>query len=156
MLNRRVIAANITNLTDARYFAARGVDYLMFDVSQMSIDSIVEIKDWVEGPKHIVQLTEATLTLVEEAILKVTPAVITSNSSDVLRELQHYSAHVEVAPYIDQKITIGEVSYHSLQNLNQLKELEHEVGIIISGGEEEEVGMKNFDFLDELLDYLED
>jgi len=31
-LKVQVIASNITNLTDARYFAAYGVQYLLFDL----------------------------------------------------------------------------------------------------------------------------
>ena len=37
MLSKKVIATAITNLTDARYFAARGIDYLLFDLDAIDL-----------------------------------------------------------------------------------------------------------------------
>ena len=58
MLKLHVIASQITNLTDARYFAARGIDYLSFNLdagseSAISPQQLNAIKEWVEGPKVI-------------------------------------------------------------------------------------------------------
>lgn len=58
MLKTPVIASQITNLTDARYFAARGVEYLSFNLdagteSAISPQQLNAIKEWVEGPKII-------------------------------------------------------------------------------------------------------
>jgi phosphoribosylanthranilate isomerase len=56
MLKTKIIASQITNLTDARYFAAWGVDYMGFCMDEDSENSISpskvkEIKSWVEGPQ---------------------------------------------------------------------------------------------------------
>ncbi len=58
MLKTRVKASGITNLTDARYFAAWQVDYMGFDLTTVahgtsSLAEIKEMKDWVEGPKFV-------------------------------------------------------------------------------------------------------
>ena len=57
MLKAKIKISQITNLTDARYFAAWGVDFLGFDINpeseHFSSPSIVaEISEWVEGPER--------------------------------------------------------------------------------------------------------
>jgi phosphoribosylanthranilate isomerase len=64
MLKKKIIASSISNLTDARYFAAWGVDYLGFNTDMLmdnkkSQQDIKEIIEWVEGPKF---LAETSLT----------------------------------------------------------------------------------------------
>ncbi len=48
-----IIAYDIDNLTDARYFAAWGVSYIAYQVSDKGVspDKLVEIISWIEGPK---------------------------------------------------------------------------------------------------------
>lgn len=58
MLTTKVFASTITNLTDARYFAAWEVDWLGFEVSEngphaLSADAVKEIVEWVDGVKII-------------------------------------------------------------------------------------------------------
>ena len=58
MLKTQIKASRVTNLTDARYFAAWGVDWLGFDLEPGSMYHIepvqVEgIKAWVEGPRIV-------------------------------------------------------------------------------------------------------
>ena len=53
-----VKASQISNLTDARYFAARGIDWLAFDLdpgsdAYLSLAEIHAICEWVEGPKIV-------------------------------------------------------------------------------------------------------
>jgi len=60
VLARKVIVQNITNLTDARYFAAWGVDYLSFNMNAESEyylpwEKISEIIEWVEGPGALIE-----------------------------------------------------------------------------------------------------
>ncbi len=46
----------ITNLTEARYYAAMGVDFLGFRPSQIDIKDIISIIDWVEGTRAIIDI----------------------------------------------------------------------------------------------------
>jgi len=60
MLKLSVKASQITNLTDARYFAAREVEWLGFNLDTGSENAIPPqqisaIKEWVEGPKIVVE-----------------------------------------------------------------------------------------------------
>jgi len=65
-LKTKVIAAHVANLTDARYFAAWGVDYMSYDLEEGSDtfigqEAIKEIIDWVEGPKYLGHITGLSL-----------------------------------------------------------------------------------------------
>jgi hypothetical protein len=48
-----LLADKVTNLSSARYFAARGFDWLCFDLAAgagMNIVKLAAIREWVEGP----------------------------------------------------------------------------------------------------------
>ncbi len=56
MFKTQILADKLTHLTDARYFAARGVDTICFSVNDdedidKAVMSINAIKGWVQGPK---------------------------------------------------------------------------------------------------------
>jgi len=61
MLTTIVKASSVSNLTDARYFAAWHVEWLGFDLTasgleRLSLPQVKEIKDWIEGPKIVGEL----------------------------------------------------------------------------------------------------
>lgn len=61
MLQTKVKISKVNNLTDARYFAAMGVDYLGFCCNTgtemyCAPSKISEIIQWVEGPKVVLEL----------------------------------------------------------------------------------------------------
>ena len=61
MLTTTVKASNVSNLTDARYFAAWHVEWLGFDLTTSGLEvlplpQVKEIKDWIEGPKIVGEL----------------------------------------------------------------------------------------------------
>jgi phosphoribosylanthranilate isomerase len=73
MLKTTIKASNITNLTDARYFAAWHVDWLGFDLSpeglkNQNIQEIKEIINWLEGPKIVGELSLGDLNQAVEII----------------------------------------------------------------------------------------
>jgi len=156
MLTRRVIAADITNLTDARYFAARGVDYLMFNLSRLPLDKLLEIIEWVEGPSALLLVDDTSISLVEEAILKVNPAAVISKNPQVLGELQHFQSHVEIAHLQENQLELDGEVFKQISAAYLLSSLGTEDGIILFGGDEEEVGIKDFDLLDTILDQIEE
>ena len=156
MLTKKVIAANITNLTDARYFAARGVDFLLFDLSQVSLDKVFEIKEWVEGPRSLLLFDEETLPLLDEAVIKIDPFAIGARSDKVISEISYMSAHIVILDWTDaNRIRMDEEEFFVLQEELALRELSASDGIILSGEKENTVGLKDFESMDRLLDLLE-
>lgn len=67
----KIKASSITNLTDARYFAAMLVDFLGFELdlshdSRISPEEFHGIKSWVEGPKIVAQVGKTPADLIYE------------------------------------------------------------------------------------------
>lgn len=52
----KVKAANITNLSDARYCAGMGVDWIGFPVSEINPVRFTEITGWLSGPQWVIEL----------------------------------------------------------------------------------------------------
>lgn len=68
-----LLADKITNLTAARYFAARGAEWLFFDPSAMSIPEIQAIRGWVEGPQAGLYLALGSESMDEEILAQIKP-----------------------------------------------------------------------------------
>jgi len=175
VLNRQVIAQNITNLTDARYFAAWGVDYLSFNMQDGSPymilwEDIKEIIDWVEGPRslieanaieylegidgHIMHLSFSSLPITKETFFRL-PEIdpnlhLTSNNFII-----PIRSRIDLATLKKISVDLGTNIFLDISNLDfdLLDELP-DLGIVVQGGEEEKVGVKNFDDLDVLYDWL--
>ena len=151
MIQKEIIAANITNLTDARYFAAQGVQYLMFDLGEISINQIVEIKEWVSGPEILLfAASDAHLSL-EEAILKIEPFAIGTLVSDI-GQIEYLAPHVTLFS-LD---TMGCIRWSNQYFGEGEKALEDSTfsGVILKGSSEEKVGFKSFDELDLIFEKI--
>jgi len=59
-LKTKVKAGTITNLSDARYCAGMGVDWLSFPADEVDPTTFKEITNWVTGPQFVLEVTEAT------------------------------------------------------------------------------------------------
>lgn len=165
MLKIKVIADNILNLTDARYFAAFGVDYLVFNLSNISPEQAKEIGDWVEGVSLLLEFSEALRPQDLDFILKLNPAGFISSKNSVLQELKSQFPELEILLREDHQISSIISDGSSKQkifvkpdldklNLEQIISDQNIDGIIVEGEAEEKVGFKNFDELDELFDQL--
>lgn len=56
MLKTKVKAGNITNLSDARYCAGMGVDWLGFPIESIDPKTFEEITSWVTGPQFVLEI----------------------------------------------------------------------------------------------------
>lgn len=187
MLQTKIYASNVGNLSDARYFAARGVDYIGFLLnSDIPTASIKEMMDWVEGPTYIGEIAtlDSTPAIIESTIELDIQKVSTGPffNGYIPPSLLQISTHIypdfnknqeEAILKIDvpfEKLIIDELSAVS-QYCSQGQiwlDLEYDVahvleviksinpyGLIIRGGDEEKVGLKNFEDLDEIFDLIE-
>lgn len=66
-----IIAAGVTTLDEARYFAAMGVQWLGFNGSVLSPEQIKAIADWVVGPNLFVEVS----TVQEEQLFETASKV---------------------------------------------------------------------------------
>jgi len=175
LLTQKIIAQNITNLTDARYFAAWGVDYISFNTigdSEYFVDdaTIKEIKDWVEGPQCLLEANAlefedladgfilsniySSLPIVKETFFRI-------SFEDILKGLPDGKY---ISPITKEQIDqLSDVDYQHLHLYFDIAELEpvdvlrlENFGLVVQGGEEEKVGLKSYDELDEVYELLLD
>ncbi len=213
----KIKASNIKNLTDARYFAAREVEWLMFNFVESDFDFIsppvaAAIFEWVAGAKimaavdfptdavqirtaaahwgwHAVQvgtLTDASVcaALKAENLACIKEFAIEpfTNVVALERMMQPFAPSVEAFQLNFSKNGITWQSLHApdamltakeLRQLTKryniileidflpaelpelLKKLPNLYGISLKGGEEESVGVKSFDEIEEIFDALE-
>ena len=212
MLKTRIKASQIANLTDARYFAAWGAEWLGFNLEKGTENYIhpsemKAIKEWVEGPKMIGEFSSQSVediveyaNLLELDAIQIGPfinpqtiklqknipifkeVVLEKDSieSEIKLTLEKEWMHVDffIINFDKNALTWSMLkakeflSVDWLKNLcgtyniilsielssTQLEEILEEVkpyGICLKGGEEEMVGVKSFDELDDIFENLE-
>lgn len=210
MLKTKVKASSITNLTDARYFAAWEVEWLGFNL-EAGTEGYIEpknmkaIKEWVDGVKVVGEFNLPDLETVKSAIevLEIEQVQVGQftdfNTLKSISELLPIIQEVVVEkgdsldslrPIFDQNADLVQVfilnfdkngidwAFVQQNLLQELKELiaEHPIllsldfdennidtileklqplGINVKGGEEEKVGYKSYDELDEIFEKIE-
>ena len=176
MINKSIIAQNITNLSDARYFAAWGIDYLCFNIIPDSPyfieqNKVQEIKDWVEGPKTLLESNALEYSdLGDGHVLSNIYQSLPLNKEVFYRiDFKELIKGVPPSKYI---VKVSEEDLVASNNLNPTELLGNDLyldiqdlpldsfskwpdwGLVVQGSEEEKVGLKSFDELDNLYDLL--
>lgn len=209
-LRCRVKAASVANLTDARYFAALGVDYLGFKLEPGHQDSVnpefvAALREWVQGPElvgefggvaldDIVRLSQQLeLHVIELGPFGKTRQVAEATGLDILQSLplgDDLSPEV-VQPILDQNADVvrgfvldfasNSLNWQLLQSrpgwmrwlestcadfpvlldipapasaVTEILTALNPVGVQLRGGEEEAVGVKSFEDLDDWFEVL--
>jgi len=206
MYNPQIKASQITNLTDARYFAAWGVEWLGFGLEPgqdhvVTPTQMAAIKGWVEGPKMVGEFSGLDVELIRQSVdllgldavevsrfanlsaLQLSVPVIMNIvmeahlESDSLIELlkandtiEYFILDFEKNASINtfrKKFPVSWLSGLAKQfpifirtdadtySLEEITQNIKPLGISLAGGEEEKVGLKSFDELDEIFETLE-
>lgn len=206
MYNPQIKASQITNLTDARYFAAWGVEWLGFGLEPgqdhvVTPAQMAAIKGWVEGPKMVGEFSGLDVEIIQQSIdlLELDAVEVSQFANSSALQLSVpvimnivMEAHLEPEAVIDLLKSNQMVEYfildfeknNSINNfrenfpvawlsglakqfpffirtdmdtysLEEITENIRPLGISLAGGEEEKVGLKSFDELDEIFEELE-
>lgn len=194
-----VKASGITNLTDARYFAAKEVAYLGFCLEEghpqyLDPSVMLALREWVQGPKITGEFWQSPAATVREAatfyqlevvqvplqlpqlatlgdvptLLYTTAAALSMHAVEtaygLLPNVKAIVVEVsaETSPEAWQRLRQVAASYpivlHTAAPLENLREWVgslRPVGLSVSGGAEERVGVKSFEEVDEIFDWLE-
>jgi phosphoribosylanthranilate isomerase len=190
-------ASRITNLTDARYFAAKEVDFLGFNLEQGTegyLDPMYmkAIREWVEGPRIVGEFSRSPAPYLREAaaFFGLDAVQVTADYATQLADLEGLIVILEVeanevsepfyrlsSPFIsyflvkmpDAIAVLGQADFwrrictdypvllqtdataeQMLELLNTLKP----AGLSLVGGDEERVGVKSFDEIEEIFGAL--
>jgi phosphoribosylanthranilate isomerase len=187
----KIIATDITNLTDARYFAAWGVDMMCYNIDpdnegSLTIPQFKEITEWVEGPLTGIKIAGLAIPetmSAEELDIKnviISPFIDRTSLPSSIENIYRICTLEEgwedddkliltLSKAVDQlsedevsKIksisAVKEVYLDGIFKANDLAHIEsfNVAGIILKGGDEEKVGYKSFDELDEVLEAMFD
>lgn len=210
MLKTKIKASQITNLTDARYFAAWDVSWLGFCLDAntdyfMPPANVAAIKEWVEGPKIIGEFGLQTATeiralvdtleldaiqlgmLVGEDVLEQLDGIsifkeivlenLDSMQSDINFHLDKFEAYIDtfILVFDKNKLSFSDWTETNIDyladictkkniilvmdfvapELDDLLQKIQPLGLQVKGGEEEKVGFKSFDELDDIFEALE-
>lgn len=182
MLKRKTIAINVTNLSDARYFAAYEVDNIAYVISPdgSNLGEIKEIITWVEGPTPLIQMQEYDEALTRFA-LETTGAKGVVLPYESLKDVDQNPENVwslnHPIPALPAQnntipiIAVGKAGLNEKPHLEEaflmptdiemtdfekVIEAHPQTGVVLSGSEEERVGLKSFEAQDELIDLLLD
>ncbi|MEM9680791.1 MAG: N-(5'-phosphoribosyl)anthranilate isomerase [Bacteroidota bacterium] len=213
MLKTKIKASSINNLTDARYFAAWGVEWLGFNFDEgtenyLSLSDAKAISEWVDGvqlvgefsyheldaiktavellqldavqlgpftPEHYLEALQEEISVIQEIIIEPT-----HTASILLGQLK------EAAPYVEHFLldfAKNKIGWQDLQagkyfpssilseicetfsciisieiaanSLSELLKVINPTGLSFKGGQEEKIGFKSFEELDEMFEEIE-
>ncbi len=210
LLRCRVKAAAVANLTDARYFAALGVDYLGFALEPgaagfVDAEQVAALREWIEGPALVGEFGHVEVArVVEQAqalrldVLQVGPfgktrelaaatelpilqelivgphlgiaeaqRIVDAGAASVQTFVVNFSRNGATWEWLREQpawITCLEELCDDFAVLLDVRAAPHQIdeildtlapeGLQLTGGDEEAVGVKNFDDLDDWFDAL--
>ena len=205
-LTTLIKASRIVHLTDARYFAAKEVDYLGFNLEEDTegyLDPMYmkAIREWVAGPKIVGEFSRTPIQVVREAAaffgLDVVQVSAQSHGA-YLAELQGLEVILEIemgtgglpfsttelqafAPYADiflfnfPQTSVSKSTFYAEMGFwrevfalrpallqadlpatdwPEILETLGLAGLSLVGGEEEQVGVKSYDEIDDIFESL--
>jgi phosphoribosylanthranilate isomerase len=189
-------ASRITNLTDARYFAAKEVDFLGFNFEEGTegyLDPMYmkAIREWVEGPKIVGEFARSPIAHVREAaaFFGLDAVQVTADYAAQLADLEGLAVILEIdstaadedffrqaSPFVSYfllKMNVAaQLSESSLlkkicadypvllqtdaaaEQMFSILEILKLAGLSLVGDEEEQVGVKSFDEIETIFEFL--
>jgi len=212
MLKAKIKAGGITNLTDARYFAAWEVEWLGFNldpdaIPHLSPQEMIAIREWVEGVRFVGEFNRQTAPELKEAVdllrldeIQVGPLtpvetlIELESGTPIIKELlylpekpvetmqEQLESFAPLVSHFQLSLDKQGIKWEDLRRdtpfpLEQLREWASEYpillgiginpaqiqelldklplsGICVQGGEEEKVGYKSFDDLDDFFEAI--
>ena len=176
MLRISVIALSINNLTDARYFAALGVDWLGFNINPASENyvnpaQLKQIIDWVEGPKMLIQEAQwnpDAISLINSDELKISGQLLQDSEQAIQKDnfaifsaveenQESYRLVSSLADWQESKVPASEsyILYSgNIEDLSDQLNLDETPGLVLFGSSEEAAGVKSFEDLDDVFELL--
>ncbi len=160
----KLIAIAINNLTDARYFAAAGCDWIGFDMSAespLTVDHIAAFAEWVEGPKMFLDVTGRDVYFTEALIEAIGPDGLLHDGNVPENfgglKIEYFPAAPDAGAVVLQRSTTDLIAGEQWLMLQpgvsaDALELESIDALVISGSWEEKVGVKDYEQIDELVE----
>ena len=179
MSSRPILIRKIQHLTDARYFAAMGVDWMSMELTgdQKSFDRWHALKDWVAGVKLLAEFDFKNEDLLAKVIIDASPdgvvldettALFIPGEMKVFREISNPSSS-KIQPDDYWIISIDDASDFDsqqddkqfflksnwdMEKLNEVISTGYHGGFCFEGTKEEMIGVKDYSEMDEVLELV--
>lgn len=162
---------SLKSLTDARYFAAMGINGISMEVNSESILTWFAIRDWVEGIQTGIEPLQydddfiariyidakPDVLIVEESALSKFPGEIPTIVKDVSKQIY---PHRSIRLY-DQSLNLNELPHEDLLEsdwtvdlIRKVLEQGYKGGFCFRGEAEEQTGIRDYTAMDEMLEIL--
>jgi hypothetical protein len=178
-VNPPILVRHVAHLTDARYFAAAGVDWISLDVADdaESFARFQAIRDWVEGVNVAAEPLTADEDLLARILIELRPAGMIVPSAAVHAIPPDVQSFVAVDADVDgnvpsgaRRIIVMPAAMPDSANawgqedlveadwtpglVRQLMDAGYTGGYCLHGGREELTGVKDFTPIDEVMELL--
>lgn len=166
----KIKAGNISNLTDARYFAAYMVEWMGFNFSKtdpnaLQLEDAKTIKNWIVGPKLISEFDTIDYDFIFQVTENMQTKSIQLNTAETFQNENNYQIiekpivvnNLEEAEKILQEQPFAILSING--NIDLAKKIISKTrvtAIEIQGSAEEQTGLKSYDEINDLFDFLEE
>jgi hypothetical protein len=178
-VNPPILVRHVAHLTDARYFAAAGVDWISLDVADdaESFARFQAIRDWVEGVNVAAEPLTDDEDLLARILIELRPAgmivpleLVNMVPPDVQRFVAIESDAAVSIPPGARRIVVQHAPMPDVPNpwvkedlietdwtpglLRRMIDAGYAGGYCLHGGTEELTGVKDFTPIDEIMDLL--
>ncbi len=180
MRRNQILVRNIKHLTDARYFAAMGVDWMSMELNNdpTSFMRWHTFRDWVAGVRMAAEIDVVDEMLLAKTLIDSKPdGIILTQLLDLEgisdAELFFDTRYVNPDKCPQNSFTIlhvDDIDADQIADLNpsttflqhewtvdeleKILQLGYEGGICFTGGDEDATGMRDYEVMDELLGRL--
>ncbi len=177
----KLMAYDISNLTDARYFAARGAHAIGFSALASSVEEINAIKAWVDVPIFFLRLPDnpepelifewnertgieiMLINQIDEAIMNMFPKLkwVTFYAKKSGIEISDYAFIFindknSIETILDQRQgTETGIFLKYERGTTCFEDFEKVDGLLIKGTREDKLGVKSYEDVDDFLDKFE-
>lgn len=168
-------------MTDVRYFAAMGVDWIGFNMkpeSKLTIEHVVAFADWVSGPKFFLdvrgrssdQIAAMLGDFQADGLLIDKEIALPHYTGKVISADEHGDVHyapVDMSIYKYEKWQecktnnnpdAAEEIWVQVADQSEYQHLTRETsvisGVVLEGGVEQKVGIKSYEDLDDLIELI--
>lgn len=176
-MNNKILIRNITNLTNARYFAAMNVDWISIRLTDdlPTFSKWHTIRDWISGVKLAAEIINSDESLIAKTIIEakpegvisddlgiihltgglelfVTTEIITSGSKDLYSQIipiESYGSLANIPPHTSEQTYIEAAWTPDM--ITALMKTGYSGSFSFASVNETDNGMKDYSVMDEMI-----
>lgn len=184
-MTRKILVRHITHLTDARYFAAMGVDWMSIELNEDPKSFMLwhALRDWVEGVKLLAEVNTNDDEVLARVIIDARPDGLLVGSNvkmDIPSDIEIFKTGLAADDQANmiwsadaEEILSGHEALFFLKNgnhtdrcflecewtmalINNVMESGYEGGFCFYGGKEQVTGVRDYSEIDEMIERIKE